>query len=548
MRLAATVLLLVCCVVVFRGAKFVPATPADSDAVCARCHRQIYDSWKHTPMANASGPAVEGVIPADFIHTASGVHYRIALRDGQVWLSYERPNASPGRELRGEQQLRFFLGSGRRGRTWIFEREGYWFEIPINWYAKKHLWDMTPNFLHAREMPFTLPVDPGCLRCHASGVRDSLPDARNHFSGDPFPRGGITCEACHGDPSQHLAQNGHGPILNPEKLDSQKRDSVCLACHLEGEVAVVRRGQRLNAFQPGDDLFKYAVFFEHSGGAGAAARATSQWDALLQSACKRNSGDRLTCTTCHSSHTSPPPEERVSFYRSRCLACHSEARFVSKHHPENPDCVSCHMPRRETEDIAHEQLTDHRIQIASKTFSGTSVSDELIAIGGVQAGPRDRGIAWAQFALRGDRTAGEQALRLLRKAEGSDPGQISDTELHTELGFLEQARGNGERARLEYEAALRADPLNGTAAGDLAILDFQQGSFESAVNLWQGVFSHDPGATAAGMNLAVAQCRLGRRDAAEQTLRRVLLFAPDNGAAKDFLMALVGGTVTCQHR
>jgi hypothetical protein len=36
----------------------------------------------------------------------------------------------------------FNVGSGRRGRTWLFEREGYRYEFPINGYAKQHLWDM----------------------------------------------------------------------------------------------------------------------------------------------------------------------------------------------------------------------------------------------------------------------------------------------------------------------------------------------------------------------------------------------------------------------
>jgi len=494
-------------------------------------------------MAHASGPAAEGFIPADFTHAASGVHYRVYLEQGQVWLSYQRPNAPPGRELNGRQLLLFYLGSGRRGRTWLYEREGYWYEIPINWYAKKQIWDMTPNFLSTREMPFTLPVDPGCLHCHASNVEESLPGARNHFAGPPFPRGGITCESCHGDPSQHLAQNGKGPILNPAKLDSVRRDSVCLECHLEGEVAVVKLGRKMGAFQPGDNLFDDAVYFENGRKAGPGGRATSQWESLLESACKQSSGDRLTCTTCHDPHASVAAEDRVSYYRSRCLACH--AGFASRHHEENPDCTSCHMPREETEDIAHEQVTDHRIQIASKPFASPLAAEELVPIGGAHPGARDEGIAWAQLALRGDRATGERAMQLLLKAEASDPAQANDTELHTELGFLEQVSGDAGRAKSEYQAALRAEPLNGTAAGDLAVLDAQAGDFVAALPLWQTAFTHDPGASAAGIDLAVAQCRLGQAAAAAQTIERVLLFSPDNTAARRLSLALAAGTANC---
>lgn len=520
--------------------------PQDPDAVCASCHRQIYDSWKKTPMAHASGPAAEGFVPADFTHAASGVHYRIYLDKGQVWLSYERPNAPPDRALNGRQLLLFYLGSGRRGRTWLYEREGYWFEIPINWYAKKHIWDMTPHFLNTRAMPFTLPVDPGCLHCHASDVAASLPDARNHYAGLPFPHGGIYCSSCHGDASQHLAQHGRGPILNPARLDPIRRDSVCLECHLEGEVVAIRQGRHLGAFKPGDNLFDYAVYFEDGRKAGAAGRATSQWESLLESACKRASGDRLTCTTCHDPHSAPSPEERVSYYRARCLSCH--AGLASGHHSSNPDCTSCHMPRQETQDIAHEQVTDHRIQIPSKPYASPLSSAELVPVGGIHPSPRDEGIAWAQLGFRGDRAAGERAMKLLLEAEASDPAQASDAELHMELGFLEQASGNRERARTEYEEALRADRFNETAAGDLAVLDAQQGDFASAQPLWAAVFQHDPGASAAGIDLAVAQCRLGQPGAAAQTLHRVLLFSPDNETARRLSLALYRGDSQCTKR
>ncbi|MGI8769842.1 MAG: hypothetical protein ACR2JE_00215 [Acidobacteriaceae bacterium] len=71
------------------------ATTPSADAQCAHCHRAIYDTYEKTPMAKASGPAVAGLIPGEFTHTKSGVHYRLFVRDGQAWLDYGRPNAPP---------------------------------------------------------------------------------------------------------------------------------------------------------------------------------------------------------------------------------------------------------------------------------------------------------------------------------------------------------------------------------------------------------------------------------------------------------------------
>jgi predicted CXXCH cytochrome family protein len=308
-------------------------------------------------------------------------------------------------------------------------------------------------------------------------------------------------------------------------------------------VAVVKQGHNLGDFRPGDNLFDEAVYFEDGRKIGAEGRATSQWESLLESACKRASGDKLTCTTCHDPHATVAPENRVAYYRARCLTCHTG--LATGHHAENPDCSSCHMPRQATEDIAHEQVTDHRIQIPGKPFHRATAADALVPIGGSEVTTRDEGIAWAELALRGDQPAGERALRLLLQAESADPKQATDADLHVNLGFLEQASGDQTRAAAEYGQALRADPWNESAGADLAVLDARQGNFVAALPLLEKVFRDDPGASAAGVDLALAQCRLGDSAAATKTLRRVLLFSPDNEGARRFSLALDGGRASC---
>ncbi len=524
---------------------------ANPDAACATCHRAVYDHYEKTPMRQASGPAMDGLIAGSFTHQASGIHYTLFTRDGAAWLSYERPDAKPGRYLKGEQRLRYFIGSGTRGRTYLFDQQGWWFESPVNWYSKKAVWDMAPNYLHVREMPFTLPVDPNCLHCHATAVQPSLPGSRNHFAAEPFLHGGIACSACHGDAAEHLRTGGKAEVLNPAKLDPAERDSVCLQCHLEGETAVYKPGRSLSEYQPGDRLSADVTYFVHKGEIGPAGRATSQWEALLQSACKRASGDRLTCITCHDPHRSlargqVAEAERIRYYRDKCLGCHTGTKFAKAHHPEQPDCASCHMPRENSQDIAHEQVTDHRIQIPhAPVAAGGSPehSAELVTVGGVPATDRDLGLAYAQQAQHGDRTSGEMALSLLRKAETSS--SAPDAELHTELGFLEQMNGDLRKAAQEYKSALAADAQDSTAKGNLAVLQAHAGDYPSAVKLWSEVFAADPTQIAAGFNLAVGQCRLGQKDAATATLQRVLVFSPDNDRARALAAAIAGGRQPC---
>ena len=472
-------------------------------------------------MAHASGKAVDGLLPGEFTHALSGVHYRLFLRDGRAWLSYDQPQ----RNLNGERELAYFVGSGERGRTYLFQNQGFWFESPVNWYSKQRLWDMNPKSIDAKEMPFTLEVDPGCLHCHATAVQSSLPGARNHFAAEPFLYGGITCQSCHGDPAAHLASAGKAPILNPDKLPAARRDSVCLQCHLEGELAVNAKGLSPALFHPGDDLSAYVTHFVHAGELGPNGRATSQWEALLQSECKKKSGDRLTCTTCHDPHRSPSAEQRVAYFRGRCLSCHAAPSFAAKHHPEQQDCTTCHMPREKSADVAHEQITDHRIQ-RRPSERPVAKGGDLTVVGGGAASDRDLGLAYFELAERGNQAAGQKAKSLLERSGESDP------DLHTALGLLDQLSGDPAGATREYQAALQANPADSVAAGDLAILQARSGDIKDAVAGLSWVSTHDPGDTGATLDLAMIECAAGDSQAAIKALQRLLEFSPDDQQAR----------------
>jgi predicted CXXCH cytochrome family protein len=412
------------------------------------------------------------------------------------------------------------------------------------------MWDMAPHYLDAREMPFTMAVDPGCLHCHASGVASALPDARNHYAGEPFAAGGITCAACHGDASAHLASGGKTQMLNIDALEAVRRDSVCLNCHLEGQVGVDRLGKKIERFMPGDDLFDYTLFFVYRNENGSGGRATSQYEALLKSACMQKSGDKLTCTTCHDPHGSPAPEERVAFYRQRCLQCHTAAGFAEKHHPENSDCTECHMARPPSNDIAHEQVTDHWIRKrVNRERLPLASSGDLVAVGGMTASDRDYdrnlGLAYAQMAVRGDQAAGIRAMELLHRAETRSGEAEKDHELHAQLGFLEQIDGKTDEAAKEYKMALAADAFDSLAAGDLALMDAQRHDARDAIRLWGDVFGHDPSQLKAGMNLAVTECSQGDREAALGTLERMLVFSPDDQRAKSLAAQIRTGRRGC---
>ena len=106
-------------------------------------------------MARASGRAIENVIPADFVHSKSGVHYRIHPEANRVWLDFDRPNDSA---VRGKRELLYYIGSGRRGLSYLFAQNGFLFESPVNWYGHEQRWDMAPAYQSATEIPLNLPA------------------------------------------------------------------------------------------------------------------------------------------------------------------------------------------------------------------------------------------------------------------------------------------------------------------------------------------------------------------------------------------------------
>jgi tetratricopeptide (TPR) repeat protein len=529
-----------CLVLTFAGALLRPTTraaarPNNPDAVCAACHQEIFDRYERTPKARGSGPALDAFQPGSMHHAPSNIDYRVFSRDGAAWINFSRPGSAP---LQGERKLDYFIGSGQKGRTYLYQLDGQWFEIPINFYARRNTWDMAPAYDDTRTMPAVLPVDPNCLHCHSTEVQPSLPTAANRFADEPFRQGGIGCKACHGDPSQHLATHGHAAILNPDKLIPARRDSVCTQCHLEGDTVVYRAGQSLARFLPGDDLADTAVYFVRASQQSGGSRASSQYEALLRSACKRAAGESLTCTTCHDPHSTPTPGERVAFFRARCLTCHAAettaAQKMSGHHPEQPDCALCHMPTRNTADISHEQVTDHDIEARPfRIRAAKPLPDvELVPVGHVQATEAEIGTAYAQLAPRGGPGYQRQALEHLTHAATLSP--LEPAQL-VQLAFLQQIAGEPAKARETYLEALRQSPYQSTALANLGVLDASTNRLPEALRLLDRLIQADPSQTPAGLNLAFIECKIGRLRDARDLLLRLERVNPDDPKIRLFL-------------
>jgi Cytochrome c554 and c-prime len=506
-------------------------------------------------MAQASGPARDRLIPADFVHQKSGVHYRIYAdhNDNQAWLSFERPNDPT---VRGKRQLLYYIGSGRRGRSYLFATDGFLFESPVNWYTDRHLWDMAPAYGDASQIPMNLPAVASCLHCHVSGMQPPIHGTQNRYPNPLFTQAGVGCERCHGPGAEHAKG---GAIVNPAKLDPARRDEVCMQCHLEGKAAIEQPGRHLYDYRPGQQLSEYVhyfVFADQQRGLGA----VSQVEALAQSVCKKKSGSAMSCTSCHDAHSEPSAADRVSYYRQKCLACHGAklgSPLATRHNADQPDCTSCHMPSSLSTDVAHTEVTDHRIlrrpAISPQLLQDANPHGDLPQLVRFPDSPktdqedardllRDLALAWDVLVNRGMTAAAPEAEKLLRSAIKKSP---DDPALLSAMGYFAQRKEELDRARELYGKALAVDPTLIDASANLGVIEARRGHAREAVKLWEDAFQRAPGQSSIGMNIARVLCDAGQVDHARDYVVRVLEFNPDLGEAKNLLQRLNGPAPKC---
>jgi len=505
-----------------------------ADQSCQKCHREIYKTYLATPMANASGPATEKLFPGSYVHKASGIEYDIAAAGGVATLNYkDRSSQSP----KGSVPLNYFLGSGHLGTTYLYSINKHLFESPVAWYSDLQAYDMKPGLAGMKEIPPALPMQSGCLRCHMSDVQPTEAGTLNLYRGEPFLHTGITCEACHGDTQKHVQTRGKASVLNPLKLDADRRDSICISCHLEGDVKVERAGQSALDYRPGESISKYLAYFVY-GGANPTARGVSEVEQFAKSTCKRMSGDKMSCTNCHDPHFTPGPEQRTAFFRGKCLACHSEPQFALKHHPENQDCTSCHMGRTGAQNIPHVAWTDHRIlkvPAAPTADLQADSKEDLAAVFSPGATGRDLAMGYYTLMLEGNRAAAERAWPLLKEQKQQING---DAPALDAMGVMMAENGESKDAEQIFRRVLELSPNDLTALSNLGILVARQGDLPQAAKILERAFERNADVSGLAMNLARVQCAAGDAKAAQVTLESTLVYNPGLGSVRRLMQGL----------
>ena len=530
----------------FTAAMGAPASASGRE--CAPCHRAIYEGYSQTPMAQSSGQPGAGLIQesfdnAIFEHAASGFRYRVVRNDGHYFVEFGKPDGT----LRGSKALPYYVGSGATARSYLLEADGFLFEAPVAYYNASRTWGLAPAYDTYAYPYLTRPVMPGCLTCHAS-LLAAVPGAQNRYGTPPFGQSGIACERCHSSGEAHIRKmRGSAAgvaipgsaILNPAKLAPDLRDSVCAQCHLAGEVRVMRPGRDWRSFQPGQRLSDSMTVFV-SANASPGMKVTSHVENLAQSGCKRGSGDRLWCGTCHDPHTVPKPSERVAWFREKCLTCHDtsackETKAIRT--ARQDDCISCHMPKSQVADAQHVVYTDHSIPRRPRgSVAPTAPPADLVVFGGARAQPRDAALAYGILASRTQTAADRaRAVTALEQAVRNNP---ADVEVIVYLAELYRNGGREEKAIPLYRRAIQLDPSQVTAPVGLGGILMERGQYAEAIRLWQDALTKNGGLELVRINMALAQWRSGDLRAAERSLAKAVELSPGFATPVELLQKL----------
>ena len=349
-------------------------------AACTSCHQEESKLWHGSHHDLAMQEANEDQVLGNFDDaefTLHGLTTKFFQRDGNFWVNTDGPDGKL-HDFRieytfGVHPLQQYLVEFPGGRLQVLdiawdsrpEDEGgqRWFHLhPESPVPPDDVLHWTGPNLNWNYM---------CADCHSTNLKKNYDPASDRYH-TTWSELDVSCEACHGPGSDHLAwaeadkagreseRADKGLTIQfderkgvqwtidattgkPKRssLNAQRKEiEVCAHCH-------ARRAQLRDGFEAGQpfmDAYRPALLAEglyHAD--GQIQDEVYVWGSFLQS---RMYQSGVTCSDCHDPHSATlrAPGEQV------CYQCHEPKRYADRlHHHHQPGstgagCVECHMP------------------------------------------------------------------------------------------------------------------------------------------------------------------------------------------------------------
>jgi predicted CXXCH cytochrome family protein len=327
---------------------------------CEKCHAEIYQRWKKTPMANVVRDPKEhpdAIIPDLKTNNVSKFTLdQVALVYGSKW------------------KQRYFTKVG----------DDY-FPLPVQWdvgnkkWLKYHIADKGADWWTANYPSDNMqrPTGPTCDGCHSVNY---------DIHTKQVTEWNVGCERCHGPGSEHVAHPKRTNILNPGELDDVASNDTCIQCHSQGRPRAgliegkaydwpvgYHIGLRLADYWKLEDVTLGQTDFLHFAD-GTAHKNRMQGNDFVQSVMYRRG---VSCASCHDVHGTDTYAQLRKPADKLCLDCHGPGSPNGPHtatlgeHTHHKvgstgsSCIACHMPKIETEGVPGAFVRSHTFQFIS---------------------------------------------------------------------------------------------------------------------------------------------------------------------------------------
>ncbi len=355
---------------------------------CQKCHAEIYDRWQKTPMAN--------VVRDPYSHPDAII-----------------PDLATNMVARfNRNQVAFVYGSLWKQRYFTRIGDDY-FPLSAQWVVGKRQWlpylvPTTGDWWAAFYPPDNLqrPTGPTCDGCHSVGY---------DIHTKQVAEWNVGCERCHGPGSEHVVHPERGNILNPAAMDSVAANDTCIQCHSQGRPLTspiegkyydwpvgFNVGLKLQDFWKLEDCTLGQTTFLYFPDC-TAHKNRMQGNDFVQSVMYRHG---IRCSTCHDVHGTANYAQLRKPAQQLCLECHGPTSPNGPHtatleeHTHHKDgstgseCVSCHMPRIETEGVPDTLVRAHTFR-----FISPALTDQYQIPNPCTSCHTDKSTAWAKDAM-----------------------------------------------------------------------------------------------------------------------------------------------------
>ena len=450
------------------------------DTRCVPCHARQVNSYGRTGMGRSIADVTNEPTPGrEITHPLSGTTFRVATRSGKSVHEAFRDGK------RAVYAPIWAIGSGNQGKSYVHRVQDSLFQSPVSWYTQRKSYDLSPGFETDRTPDFFRPITPECLFCHAAALQHR-PGTQNRYVESSLRPESIGCDRCHGPIDEHLATPKKGTILNPARLDPERRDAVCEQCHLSGKARIPNTQRQFTDFRPGmslEDVF--SVYVRQAPTDPNGLKVVSHSEQMALSRCFLESRPKLWCATCHDPHAEP--SDKVTWYREKCLDCHSGQKSATHEVRVGKDCAGCHMPRVAAYDGGHTAFHDHRIRVRAERASLNQPAG-LRAWREPAVPLRNRNLGLAYISA-GSKTGDEQQLLTGYELLGA---QQSDGAVETARGLMLLRLNKAAEATHKFRRAVDDDPNDSTRRYNLAVALFSAGDRAGAMHQLETAIALEP--------------------------------------------------------